>query len=60
MSIEDIALEETAHYHWFAERYGWTPDQVDGLPAKHKDRFPVVAAVFDEVAEERAKQNAKQ
>lgn len=60
MSIEDIALEETAHYHWYAERYGWTPAEVDDLPAKYRDRFPTVAAVFDEVAEEKAKRDAKQ
>lgn len=36
------------HYGWFAERYGWTPKQVDEQPAWVLLQFPVYAGVVDE------------
>jgi hypothetical protein len=35
-------------YGWFAERYGWTPTQVDAQPAWVIKQFPVWASVVDE------------
>lgn len=49
MSLEDELLEDAAGYWWFAERFGWTPDQVDELPAWLAARLPTVAAVNDEI-----------
>lgn len=58
MSLEDIYWERTAHYGWFAERYGWTVAQVDEQPAWYTDRLAGFAGIVDEVNE--AKQKAAQ
>lgn len=59
VSIDDAALEGAGVYFFFAERFGWTPDQVDDMPAWLRDRLATVGAVHDEVAEEKAKKAAR-
>ena len=51
--------EAAAQYFWWAERFGWTPAQVDMLPLMVRDRMPGVARMYDEVQEERQKRNSK-
>lgn len=47
---------KTVHdYGWFALRFGWTPEQVDRLPAFYEARLPQYAQVWDEVVAERRK-----
>ena len=46
-------MEGAARYHWFAERYHWTPDEVDNAPAWLQDRMPAVAAIQDDLERER-------
>ncbi len=46
-------------YTFFAERYQWTPDEVDNLPAYVHARLPVHAAVLDELREDNAHRAAK-
>lgn len=55
VSEEDLLLEEAADYWWYAERFGWTPDVVDELPQWLAARLHTVAAVNDEVVQERNK-----
>jgi hypothetical protein len=51
--------DRTAHYGWFAERYHWTPTQVDALPIWYVRRLPGYAAVNDEVAADKSKAATK-
>jgi hypothetical protein len=37
---------------WFAERYHWTPEQVDALPLELFNTIPDVAELFDEIRDE--------
>lgn len=46
-------------YLAYADRYGWTPDQVDALPAYVDTHLLTLAAVLDEVRNE-ARQRANQ
>jgi hypothetical protein len=39
-----------------ADRFGWTPDQVDELPASTADWLLAIAATVDEVKVEKAEQ----
>lgn len=39
-----------------ADRFGWTPDQVDNLPAATSDWLLAIAGVADEVKAERLEQ----
>ena len=48
-------LDEATTYWWYAERFGWTPDQVDDCPAWLVHRLPVIAGVNDELNEEQAR-----
>jgi hypothetical protein len=48
------------HYFWFAERWGWTADQVDNSPQWLVDRLPGVAAVVDEIEEDKRRAAAQQ
>ena len=49
-------MERTAHFGWFAERYGWTAAQTMAEnPAWLIDRLPAFAEILDEVAAEKAK-----
>lgn len=34
---------------WYAERYGWTPEQVDALPWWLETQIPHLACLHDEV-----------
>ncbi len=36
------------HYGFFAERYGWTPSQVDAQPVWVLNQLPVYAGAVDE------------
>jgi hypothetical protein len=53
-------MEEAAAFFFFAERWHWTPDQVDDLPVRLYDRLPAVATIHDEIteAEQRKKLDA--
>lgn len=51
---EDDLYERTMHYLWFADRFGWTPEQVDDQPQWFLSRAAEVAAVLDEVRAENA------
>lgn len=53
ISDEDRYIEGAARYFFFAERFHWTPEQVDNMPAWLLDRLPAVAAIHDEIAEDR-------
>lgn len=46
-------MDEAAYYHDFAKEYGWTPDQVDNVPALLVDRMMVVARMCHEIEAER-------
>jgi len=39
-----------------ADRFGWTPEQVDNLPAKTADWIMAIATTVDQVKSERAEQ----
>lgn len=43
-------------YIWYAERYHWTPEQVDNLPWLMQDRMLAVAVMRDEIAREKRKE----
>jgi hypothetical protein len=58
-SLEERLLDEALRYAWFAERYHWSPDVVDNLPAHVEARLPTVAQVVDEVAEAEQKRAAR-
>jgi hypothetical protein len=51
--MEGLPLEELG-YLMYAERYGWTPEQVDALPASVYLWGPVLTQVIDAVREEKA------
>ena len=40
-------------YYMMADRFGWTPEQVDNLPAPTADWLLAIATVADEVKAER-------
>lgn len=46
-------MEEAAGYYFFADRFNWTPDQVDDAPAWLIARLPGVAVIRDEIEQER-------
>lgn len=48
-------MERTASYGFFAERYHWTPEQVEALPHWYATRLPAFAAIMDEVAADKQK-----
>lgn len=41
---------EVVDYGWYADRHGWTPEQVDRLPAFFDARYPEFVKVRDEMA----------
>jgi hypothetical protein len=53
VSDEDRRMERAAAYVAFADRWQWTPDTVDDLPAWLYDRMLAVAVIRDEVEEDR-------
>lgn len=48
-------MERTASYGFFAERYHWTPQQVEALPFWYASRLPAFAGIVDEVQAEKQK-----
>ena len=56
---DERLLDEAMPYFWAAERFGWTPDQVDKCPQWLFARLPTVAAVHDEVVAEKQRAAAK-
>lgn len=52
-------MERAAYYGFFAERYHWTPAQVDDQPYWYTSRLPAFAAIVDEVKAEKSKAAAK-
>lgn len=46
-------MEEAAGYFFFAERFHWTPEQVDAAPAWLTCRLPGVAVITDEIQRDR-------
>lgn len=40
-----------AYYGWYAETYGWTPEQVDGLPDLYAARVRAYHDMVIDVAE---------
>ena len=42
-----------AEYGWYANRHGWTPQQVDALPAWIDARLPLYAQAWDQAAANR-------
>lgn len=41
-------------YFFMADRFGWTPEQVDNLPAATADWLVSISQIYDEVKAERA------
>lgn len=52
-------MEDAATYFFFAERFHWTPDQVDAAPAYLRDRLPAVAVIKDTIDRERQEAASK-
>ena len=55
-------VDEAYDYLWYAERYRWTPEQVDNLPAWVDTWLPLMAAEVDaarETAHEKAMRDAE-
>jgi hypothetical protein len=44
--------DEEWRYFKFADRFGWTPDQVDDLPAAKSDWLLAIADTLEEVKSE--------
>jgi hypothetical protein len=45
--------DEQWYYYSMAERFGWTPDQVDSLPAETADWLLAIAATVEQVKADR-------
>lgn len=48
-----IYPDEQFYYFQFANRFGWTPDQVDDLPAATAEWLLAIGSVVDRVQAER-------
>lgn len=59
VSDEDRWYEETWQYFFFAERFGWTPEETDNCPLRIVDRLPGVAQMYDEVEADRQREQAE-
>ena len=46
--------DEQWYYYTMAERFGWTPDQVDNLPTETADWLMAIATTVDQVKAEQA------
>jgi len=46
--------DEQFYYFQFASRFGWTPDQVDDLPAAMAEWLLAIGSVVDRVQAERS------
>ena len=49
--------DEAWYYYQMADRFGWTPDQVDNLPAATADWILAIAATVDEAKIEKAERD---
>lgn len=49
---------ETLTDFWWADRFGWTPTQVDAQPAARLARLKAATEAVDEGRAKRAKENA--
>jgi hypothetical protein len=45
--------DEEWYYFQMADRFGWTPDQVDNLPTKTADWLLAIAATIEKVKADR-------
>jgi hypothetical protein len=52
VGAEERLMDRAARYFVFADRFGWTTDQVDASPALVVDRMLIVAQVRDELQDE--------
>lgn len=50
--LDDALTNEAVRYDWFGRRYGWTPEQVDSLPARLDQRLQLVGAVLEEIRDD--------
>ena len=46
--------DEQWNYYFMADKFGWTPEQVDNLPAGTADWLLAIATVVEQVKAERA------
>jgi hypothetical protein len=54
---EDFVYPDDQWYYFqFADRFGWTPDQVDDLPATTADWLISIAATYESAKAERMKE----
>lgn len=57
-SWRDLLWEQAAHYEFYARRYGFTPDEVDGARRTAIELFPVIDQIRAEIrAEARRRAN---
>jgi hypothetical protein len=47
---------EHIEWSWYAEKYGWTPAQVDALPMEYAMNLPAIAQGRDYAAQEEQQQ----
>jgi len=47
--------DDEYYYFQMADRFGWTPEQVDNLPAKQADWLLSIASTVDQIKAERMK-----
>lgn len=59
LTTADLTWSRVLHYGRFAERYQWTPDQVDALPEWYARLLPVYWKILDQLEAE-ARQRAQQ
>jgi hypothetical protein len=54
----DFTYPDTEYFYWVcAERFGWTPSQVDEQPAYLLDSVLRIATINDEVQSEKMERN---
>lgn len=51
--LEEQLFDTAVYYTWYADRWQWTPDQVDNLPWLMQERLRAVATLRDEIAREK-------
>lgn len=50
--------EQAADYAWYAEIYGWTPEQVEALPDFYRQRVRILHDMVIEIDQNRARASA--
>lgn len=53
ISAEDVLMEQAARDDFFAERYGWTVQEIDDQPHDRIERMAEVARIKAEIERER-------